>query len=97
MLHKCTTVKPGTPCTHMGKNGCTYGGGECTPVIDKCEGCKNIQEIDGGKFCEVYAEPDHMWLNDTCPMATHVKVDIKVATQKINPLKASKRAAAGKK
>ncbi|MGZ3635132.1 MAG: PxxKW family cysteine-rich protein, partial [Syntrophales bacterium] len=36
-------------------------------------------------------EPSSKWLSGNCPTASHIKREIKEATQKINPLKASKR------
>jgi len=42
-------------------------------------------------YCSVYPSPSSKWLNGKCPSATHIKLDLNEATQKINPLKASKR------
>jgi len=42
-------------------------------------------------------DPASRWLMGNCPRATHVKLVIKENTQKINPLKASKRASRAKK
>jgi hypothetical protein len=45
-------------------------------------------------YCSVYPNPASRWRSGTCVMATHVKRNIEEIKQKINPLKASKRAAA---
>jgi hypothetical protein len=93
----CQTVKTGTECSFMTKKGCGYIGGQCKSVIDKCEGCSRIFEWENGKFCKVYADPASRWILGICPSATHAKLEIKESTQKINPLKASKRASRAKK
>jgi len=87
----CKTVKAGFECAFMTKNGCGFVNGICGVVIDKCEGCGKIIDFESGKYCKIYTDPVSKWLNGRCPMATHVKLEIKEA-QKINPLKASKRA-----
>lgn len=87
----CKTVKAGFECAFMAKNGCGFVNGICGAVIDKCEGCGKIIDFESGKYCKVYTDPASKWLNGRCPTATHVKLEIKEA-QKINPLKASKRA-----
>jgi hypothetical protein len=87
----CKTVKAGFECAFMTKNGCGFVNGSCQIIIDKCEGCGKIFDYESAKYCKVYPEPAGKWLNGRCPTATHVKLEIKEA-QKINPLKASKRA-----
>lgn len=87
----CKTVKAGFECAFMTKNGCSFVNGICGTVIDQCEGCGKIFDYESGKYCKVYTEPSSKWINGKCPTATHVKLEIK-ETQKINPLKASKRA-----
>lgn len=64
-------------------------------IIDKCEGCNRIQEFDGSKFCNTYPQPAAKWRLGDCNFATHIVRETKSKT-KINPLKASKRAAKGK-
>ncbi len=93
----CQTVKTGTECTFMTKKGCGVAGGQCQVVVEKCEGCSRIFEWEGGKYCKIYAHPSGRWILGVCPSATHVKLEIKESTQKINPLKASKRASRAKK
>lgn len=66
-------------------------------IDDRCEGCERVEEVSGGKYCQKYAEPAFHWEDDQiCSFATHVKREIKVVKKIINPLKASKRAAAKK-
>lgn len=88
----CQTVKTGFECAFMSKKGCGFFNGSCQKIIDKCEGCGKIMEYESGKYCKVYPDPSSKWQNGKCPTATHVKLEIQETTQKINPLKASKRA-----
>ena len=67
------------------------------PVIDKCEGCERIVEQDGVQYCRTYVNPEAKWRVGICNFATHQKPEIVVATVRINPLKASKRASKRKK
>ena len=69
-----------------------FSEGSFLPVIDKCEGCAKIIACETGKYCRVYPDPSSKWRTGKCPTATHIKVEVKEATQKVNPLKASKRA-----
>ena len=87
----CKTVKAGFECAFMTKNGCGFVNSSCAVVIDKCEGCAKAFDFESAKYCKVYPDPAGKWLSGRCPTATHVKLEIKEA-QKINPLKASKRA-----
>jgi hypothetical protein len=77
----CQTIKSGIDCGFMTKKGCGFNGGSCLAIIDKCEGCGKVIECPAGK-----------WRTGKCPTATHIKVEVKEDTQKVNPLKASKRA-----
>jgi hypothetical protein len=74
-----------------------HSSGFFNPIIDKCEGCERIVEANNSSFCQSYAFPEAKWKLGICNFATHVKPEISTAKVKINPLKASKRAAAGKK
>lgn len=74
-----------------------YTSGAFQPVIDKCEGCGRIVEANAQQFCQAYAVPSAKWRIGICNFATHVKPEIVTAKTRVNPLKASKRAAAGKK
>jgi len=88
----CQTVKAGIECAFMTKKGCGFNGGTCNAIIDKCEGCGKVIESSFGRFCTVYPDPAAKWSHGSCPTATHVKKVKEEASQKINPLKASKRA-----
>lgn len=75
--------------------GIKFKGVTFKPVVEQCEGCAKIAEFEGEKFCTLYPAPDRKWVQGRCNSATHVKVA--VAEQvKVNPLKASKRAARGR-
>lgn len=93
----CLTIKPGMDCIFMRKTGCSHTGGRCEAIVEQCEGCARIVEVESGRYCKTYATPASKWLMGKCPSATHVKLEIKETTQKINPLKASKRASRAKK
>lgn len=92
----CETIKKGVECIFMKKTGCSYNGGSCYPIIDKCEGCARVREFEAGKYCLSFPYPAQKWQQGICPMATHVKKVVKQEEQKINPLKASKRSATRK-
>ncbi|MDR3073300.1 MAG: PxxKW family cysteine-rich protein [Deltaproteobacteria bacterium] len=65
-------------------------------VIDKCEGCDRIRAFDGQNYCSSFPVPAGKWrMGNRCNMATHIQTQ-HAAAQKVNPLKASKRAAKGK-
>ncbi|MEE4239819.1 MAG: PxxKW family cysteine-rich protein [Desulfopila sp.] len=74
-----------------------YSQGKFQPVIDKCEGCERIVEENGTKYCQTYLFPEAKWRLGICNFATHRKPEIVVATVKVNPLKAAKRASKSKK
>lgn len=96
---QCQTVLPGTECTFWSKQGCIYETKSCQTVVDECAGCERIVEGTIGKVCSVAPAPSLKWANDLklCNFATHRKIEIKLDDTKTNPLKASKKAAAGKK
>jgi len=73
-------------------NNQIYSSGIFNPVIDKCEGCNQVIEVESQKICKTYTSPVAKWKLGICNFASHVKPDISAATAKINPLKASKRA-----
>ncbi len=94
---QCTTNRAGSDCAFMGKNGCTFMGGACYQVVEKCEGCARIVENEAGRFCSVYPNPEAKWHKGICNFATHVKAEVKSAgAGKVNPLKAAKRASRGR-
>lgn len=74
----------------------TLNGTILKPVIDKCEGCDRIRLFEGENFCSSFPVPAGKWrMGNRCNMATHVQNE-RAAAQKVNPLKASKRASKGK-
>jgi hypothetical protein len=75
----------------MTRKGCGFNGGMCHPIIDKCEDCSKTIEFPTGTYCMIYPDPASKWAVGGCPMASHIQKESKEATQKINPLKASKR------
>ena len=62
------------------------------PVVEQCEGCERMVEREGNSYCKTYVDPAAKWKLGICNFATHKKPEIKVAKNRINPLKASKRA-----
>ncbi|MCA1944181.1 MAG: PxxKW family cysteine-rich protein [Desulfovibrio sp.] len=67
------------------------------PIIDKCEGCERSKDVEGVHICTSYPLPASKWRLGACNFATHVKATVdKSGKVKINPLKASKRAARGR-
>ncbi|AGW14480.1 PxxKW family cysteine-rich protein [Megalodesulfovibrio gigas] len=67
------------------------------PIIDKCEGCERSKAVEGVSICISYPLPASKWRLGACNFATHVKATVdKSGKVKINPLKASKRAARGR-
>ncbi len=88
----CQTIKNGQDCGFMTKKGCSFNGGSCHIIIDSCGECNKIFEVEARKYCKVYPNPAIKWNTGKCPTASHIKLEIAENTQKINPLKASKRA-----
>ncbi len=87
----CITVKPGVECSFMSKKGCSFNGGSCHQIIESCTGCARVLTNDLGSFCASFPDPTIKWKRGACNFATHVKAAAAVE-QKVNPLKASKRA-----
>ncbi len=91
----CITIKQGKECVFMKKNGCSYNGGQCHPIIEDCQDCSNIELQSEQNFCTIFAEPSLKWNDGYCNMSTNSngKDSDKNGdeTKKINPLKASKR------
>ena len=88
----CTTVRPGSECPFMKSKGCSYIGGSCHPIVEACDGCERRVEYKAGWYCTACPEPKVKWKIGHCNLATHVKIEKETKAQKINPLKASKRA-----
>jgi len=81
----------------MTENGLLMNGVTCQAVIDKCDGCDRINEFEGGRFCSSYPQPEKKWKLGACNFATHIKATVDNQGKiKVNPLKASKRAARGR-
>jgi hypothetical protein len=93
----CTTIKDGVDCVFMSANGCTYNSARCHPIIDHCDGCARVGEFPTGKYCGAAPDPAAKWVRGLCNIATHIKKEEKVEALKVNPLKASKRAVAGRR
>ncbi len=90
----CTTVRKDNECPFMTKQGCSYEGGVCKPIVEKCEGCGRVSEFSSEKYCTSNPEPDIKWKVGNCNMATHIKLEVSETKKKINPIKASKRGGA---
>jgi len=77
--------------------GLTYKGVVMEPVVEKCEGCERIVTFEDNKYCPTYAQPATKWSKGVCNFATHARAEVdKTGKVKVNPLKASKRAARGR-
>ncbi len=90
---QCQTIQPGVECGFWTKNGCVFEGNSCHNVVEACEGCEHIVDSEIGPVCNSYPAPEKKWTGGLCNFATHQKVEIENVELKINPLKASKRAA----
>jgi hypothetical protein len=88
----CTTIREGKDCNFMTATGCNYNGGYCHELVDQCQGCGRTEEFSTKWYCTACPEPSTRWKTGNCNMATHVKAETGKKGQKINPLKASKRA-----
>lgn len=75
-------------------DGVMVNGFPVSPIVEKCTGCDRIRDFEGAQFCSSYPIPERKWSGGRCNFATHVKVEV-TAQAKVNPLKASKRAAKG--
>ncbi|WP_027178053.1 PxxKW family cysteine-rich protein [Maridesulfovibrio bastinii] len=81
----------------MTADGLSYNGAILSPVVEKCEGCERAVPFEDQKFCPSYAQPATKWKHGVCNFATHVRATVdKEGKVKVNPLKASKRAARGR-
>ncbi len=89
----CTTVRNGKPCPFMSNKGCSYNGGICHEVDERCKGCNRSIEFETGWYCSAFPEPAVKWKNGDCNLASHTTGKAAQAGSKINPLKASKRGA----
>jgi hypothetical protein len=73
-------------------NMAKFTDGSFLPIIEQCSGCDRAVEAEGGQFCDTYMNPAAKWRLGICNFATHAKPEVQVATIRINPLKAAKRA-----
>ncbi|MBW6510659.1 MAG: PxxKW family cysteine-rich protein [Desulfuromonadaceae bacterium] len=94
---QCQTIQPGNECNFWTKKGCSFEGNACHNVVVACEGCDRIVNSEIGSVCSSYPAPEKKWATGLCNFATHQKVKIDSVEAKVNPLKASKRAAGKKK
>ena len=79
------------------ENGALFRGTIAMGALDeRCSGCERIATFDGISYCSAYMFPEKKWSAGHCNLATHVKIARNEQTVKVNPLKASKRAAKGK-
>lgn len=76
-------------------DGVMVNGFVVLPIIDKCEGCDRVRDFEDQKYCASYPTPERKWVGGRCNFSTHVKAAV-AAAAKVNPLKASKRAAKGR-
>lgn len=74
-----------------------YTGGFFKAIVEQCDGCERVIEVDSTKYCKSYQSPDAKWRLGICNFATHQKPELITAKVKVNPLKASKRAMAKRK
>lgn len=81
----------------MTEEGLKYKGFILEPIVEKCEDCERAVAHENGKYCPSYAKPAVKWNQGVCNFATHVRAEVtKEGKVKVNPLKASKRAARGR-
>ncbi|MDQ7834494.1 MAG: PxxKW family cysteine-rich protein [Humidesulfovibrio sp.] len=81
----------------MTAEGLSFKGVIMNAVVENCTGCDRIAEFDNVSYCPSYAQPAAKWSRGICNFATHVKGTLdKQGKAKVNPLKASKRAARGR-
>lgn len=75
--------------------GVTVKGFLLSPCVEQCSGCDRVRQFDDQEFCSSYPDPASKWDGGRCNFATHVKTQ-NASQAKVNPLKASKRAAKGR-
>lgn len=81
----------------MTDEGLSYKGVILEPIVEQCEGCERVIPFEDAKYCPAYAQPARKWAHGVCNFATHVRAGVdKEGKVKVNPLKASKRAARGR-
>jgi len=80
---------PRESCLSRDENGnCTFWDEyTCRTVIDKCEGCKNIEN----GYCRSYVNPGLKWRMSNCPRATHLQVEKQTMKRRVGQQKQSRR------
>ena len=91
-MSKNTDAFPGAT---QSPEGMLYNGALFHTVIDKCEGCGRVREFEGAQYCSSYPMPTAKWSLGVCNFSTHARTSGTGGNAKVNPLKASKRAAKG--
>lgn len=76
-------------------DGVMLNGFVLSPIVEQCNGCDRVRDFEEEKFCSSYPNPKSKWDSGKCNFATHTKAEV-TAQAKVNPLKASKRAAKGR-
>lgn len=69
-----------------------YTSGIFNPIVEKCDGCDRVIEVEANKYCKTYSAPSAKWKLGICNFASHVRPEIIASSAKVNPIKASKRA-----
>jgi hypothetical protein len=82
------------PGASMTPEGMLYNGALFQPITEQCDGCSRIRDFEDVRYCSSYPRPAAKWSMGTCNFSTHTRV-VAAAQAKVNPLKASKRAAKG--
>ena len=77
------------------ESGVMFNGIPIQAVVEQCAGCERVRLFAEQEFCGSYAVPARKWAGGRCNFATHIKTAV-AAGAKVNPLKASKRAAKGR-
>lgn len=81
----------------MTAEGLSFKGFILSPIVENCNGCERVAAFEDKSYCPTYADPSKKWTRGICNFATHVKATVdKEGKTKVNPLKASKRAARGR-
>lgn len=75
--------------------GVAVNGFIVSPCVEQCAGCDRVRAFGDQKFCSSYPDPACKWKGGNCNFATHIKTEA-AAKAKVNPIKASKRAAKGR-
>ncbi len=83
------------PGASLTADGLCWNGAVFQPIVEQCGGCGRVREFEGNSYCSSYPMPLAKWSMGNCNFATHMRV-AQSAQAKVNPLKASKRAAKGR-